>query len=647
MSSVTEWLRAHAGLTVSVGAFLFVVAIGQADGGYFPTSWGWSALAFAWIAAIALIATPRLSAGPLEFAFLGALLLFVGWVALSIAWSRDPDQTVLEIQRGLLYLIGAVATVLVLRRTYVAYLLGGLIAGITWISLLALDSRLLPGAGPDSEVLVLGRLSNPVSYFNTLGLFAVMGALLALGVVAHGRSLVLRAAAAATLPVLLTTAYFTFSRGAVLVFAVGLLASIALDRRRLSFLTTLVSVGLPSVAAVWIASRASGLTSMTASRELVADEGGRLAIILLALTAGSVAVALGVGAVGRRIEVPVVARRAYATAVGCLAVALVVVTVVALGGPANIVDKTRDSLNGTAAAPRGEATDLNAHLGSISSSGRVEQWRLARDDFREHPWAGTGAGSYEQYWLQHRPNNGQVRDAHSLYLETLAELGVPGLILLLTALAIPLVGALRARAHPLAAAAFGAYVAYLARAGIDWDWEMPVVTLVALVCGAALIAARSHDESRSRRWAIPRGWRALAVAAVLAIAVFSMVGQRGNRAIADAGRAMSVGNFRDGETGAETAVRWAPWSAEAHQLLGRAQAGLGKAAEGRATLRKATRMNADDWRIWYDLGLASGGAERQRAFARAAALNPLEDDIEQLRVQGFRLPTPPKQKGPA
>ena len=81
-----------------------------------------------------------------------------------------------------------------------------------------------------------------------------------------------------------------------------------------------------------------------------------------------------------------------------------------------------------------------------------------------------------------------MHDAHNLYLETLAELGAPGLILLLLVLGMPFAAVKRARAAtPLAAAACGAYVAFLLHAGIDWDWEMPAVTLSALFCGLALI----------------------------------------------------------------------------------------------------------------------------------------------------------------
>lgn len=59
--------------------------------------------------------------------------------------------------------------------------------------------------------------------------------------------------AAPALPILLTTAYITYSRGAALALAAGLIAVVAFDRRRLTLLTSGVLVALPAAAAVWLA----------------------------------------------------------------------------------------------------------------------------------------------------------------------------------------------------------------------------------------------------------------------------------------------------------------------------------------------------------------------------------------------------------
>lgn len=635
-SLVAGWLRARAGLVVSLGAFLFVVAVGISDGGYFPTAWAWCVLASAWIAGVALIVRARVVLGRLELALLAALLGLIVWTALSVLWSSDVEQSVLEVQRGLVYLVGVLAAVLVVRRETVGYLLGGVLAGVVAVSARALASRLFPGAGPDAQVLDIGRLAEGISYFNALGLFAVMGALLALGFAVHGRQLFARAAAAAALPILLTTAYFTFSRGAALALAVGLVAALVLDTRRLRFITIGVLVAAPAGVAVWLSSQESGLTSTSAARAVIADEGRDVASVLIATIAASAVIAVLCGLMSRRIQVPRAARLAYGAVLACAALTLLTVGLASQGGPVQLVRDAYHNVDQNRVDTGGDRNDLNGRLGSISSMGRVQQYEVAWRQYKERPLLGTGAGTFEQYWLRYRPIGVQVRDAHNLYLETLAQLGLPGLAILLALLAVPVAGAWRARRHPLAAAVFGAYVAYLVHTGIDWDWEIPAVTLPALVCGVALIAAR--PDGSGRRWELSSRSRVLGVGVVLALAAFSMIGLAGNRALDHAAGDVSFGDFRAAAEDAETAMRWAPWSAEAHQLLGRARSGLGEDDLARASLLQATRMSPDDWQSWYDLGLASKGREQRRAFVRAATLNPREADIERLRQQGFRLP---------
>jgi len=137
------------------------------------------------------------------------------------------------------------------------------------------------------------------------------------------------------------------------------------------------------------------------------------------------------------------------------------------------------------------ADDLAARGGD-----RPLYWHVAWEDAAAHPIEGRGAGTFRISWLERGPPAISVQDAHSLYLETLAELGLVGLVLLAALLATPLVVALRRRGSgPLIAAAAGAYVAFLVHAGVDWDWEMPAVTVAGLLCGAALVAEKSSKCS--------------------------------------------------------------------------------------------------------------------------------------------------------
>jgi len=131
------------------------------------------------------------------------------------------------------------------------------------------------------------------------------------------------------------------------------------------------------------------------------------------------------------------------------------------------------------ALPAGSLVDEAAARGGD----RAWYWHVAWQEASAFPVAGRGAGTFELAWLEEQPIPVLVVDAHSLYLETLAELGLVGLGLLALALAPPLLAAFRGAS----AAAAGGYVAFLFHAGVDWDWELPAVTVAGLFCGAALL----------------------------------------------------------------------------------------------------------------------------------------------------------------
>jgi O-antigen ligase len=124
---------------------------------------------------------------------------------------------------------------------------------------------------------------------------------------------------------------------------------------------------------------------------------------------------------------------------------------------------------------------------------RAWYWHVAWQEAAEAPLFGRGAGSFATSWLERLPVNVAVQDAHSVYLETLAELGLVGLALLVLALGIPLAAALRG----VGAAAAAGYVAFLVQAGVDWHWELPAVTVAGLLCGAAIL------QERERRFSVP------------------------------------------------------------------------------------------------------------------------------------------------
>jgi O-antigen ligase len=154
---------------------------------------------------------------------------------------------------------------------------------------------------------------------------------------------------------------------------------------------------------------------------------------------------------------------------------------------------------------------------SLGDENRPRYWHVALDDAAAHPVLGSGAGTFADYWLAHESVETFARDAHSLYLESLAELGPLGLLFGAGSLAVPFL-ALRRR-EPILAPVAGAYLAFVVHAGIDWDWEVPAVTLIGIFCGAALVVGSRSDPERATtstaRWALVGG--TLLLAAVAAV----------------------------------------------------------------------------------------------------------------------------------
>jgi hypothetical protein len=152
----------------------------------------------------------------------------------------------------------------------------------------------------------------------------------------------------------------------------------------------------------------------------------------------------------------------------------------------------------------------SSRLVSLQSN-RYTYWRVALRAFASEPLHGVGAGGWAVDWLRWRPFAEGAQDAHSLELQTLAELGLVGLALLAAFLAGVGIAARAAyRVAPGAAAgAIAGCVVWLAHSPLDWDWEMPAVTLIAVVLAGSLLAlpealgaatAAEASRGRSGRW---------------------------------------------------------------------------------------------------------------------------------------------------
>jgi O-antigen ligase len=367
---------------------------------------------------------------------------------------------------------------------------------------------------------------------------------------------------------------------------------------------------------------------VSAGRPVLVRLGALLSVPLFAITlylthSRGAVLALAAGALVFMFSHPWVSGRNLRVAAGALAAVALIglgTGLVITGGPGALLGKTASAFR-SPPAPNGQRSE---RLLTLSGNFRPQYWHVAWLEYTSHRWLGSGAGTFDLYWDRYRKTSYGVRDAHNLYLETLAELGPIGLLLLVLALASPLLGLRSARRGSLLAAAAGAYVAFLVHAAFDWDWELPAVTIGGLLCGGVLTLANSRERI------LPPATRWAALAALAALGVFAGVTWRGNLATNASTDAAARGHYANAYSEARIATRWLPWDSEPWGLLGEAELARGNSRDARRDFRTAIDKDPHDWSFWFKLASASSGQARREALARAARLNPISTEIQAL-----------------
>jgi O-Antigen ligase len=613
-TSRREWaadrLGASAPFVLAAGASL-LLAID--DGGYLATTWGWSALAFAWVGGVGLVLREgRVSR--LEVGWIGGLTALTAWTAASMLWTSSQTESALEVERTFVYLLAAIAIVAVARSLAYRGLLWGAWAGSTAACLYGLATRLFPERIGATSPVAGNRLFDPIGYWNGLGLLAAIAAVLAAGLAAHSRPGWARALAAAVVPLLLPTLYFTFSRGAWLALAAAVLAALALSDRRLTLAFSFLLQALPAVAAVWLAVRSKPLHTLGTGPAAMAPAGHTLAWRLLLFVAAAGFLRASADSPPGRRPVPARIQRGFAVLLLAAVVAAAAGAVVHYGGPTAAFDRARRSIDSSPAV----GSNLNQRLFSLSSDSRLHAWRVSLDQWRAHPLLGGGAGSFAGFWAAAGPAQPQLVEVHNLYLETLAELGPIGFALVAFTLLVPLAAAVRARRRSLVPIAGAAYVAWLVHVAYDWDWELPGVTIAAILCGGALLVAARRESALAPQ--APARWGLFAIASVAGVA--ALLGLLGNRALARSADSLHSRNYPAAVAAAKDARRWQPWSSAPWAQLALVRRIQGDRRGERIAYERAVAEDPRNWQLWLGLLSVSHGAEYRNALARLSALSP-------------------------
>ena len=565
----------------------------------------------------------------------GALALFVVWTMLSGGWSDAPVRALVESDRALLYLLMLLLVGLHARAPgRLGALLRWVALAIAVASLVALLTRLLPATFPTKAGFNNERLQFPLTYWNAMGVLTALGVVLVTHMTASEREPAgVRIAAAAALPVVAVTLYFTFSRGGIAVAIVGTVVYLVVAHPR-GLAGALPAVAVPLAIALTQAYGAD-LLAQNDYAGVDAREQGRSLLVVVVLCAGGAGVLRWLTLrIDRRMLKLRIGRRTRTivfSAAGVAALLALVVATEAFDLPDRIAEQRRAFVRGN--APPG-GTDLRSRLTEVGNNGRLYIWRVALDEAAAHPWRGAGAGTFQLSWERDRPAPpARVVDGHSLYYELRSELGWIGVGLLFVVFAVPIAVAITRLPGPgrhSHAAFLAAAAALLLHAMVDWDWEMPAVFIWFFGAAGAVIAASAAAGERARP---PRRLtRVLAGLAILFVAVTPLT------VTASASRLnQSVAALREGDCAAATddalgSLDALPAQAGAFEVLGWCDLRAGQERLGVQAMRNAIRRDPDNWHYAYGLAVAQAlaGEDPRPAAARAKRLNPLDPYTAQL-----------------
>jgi O-antigen ligase len=620
---------------------VLIVALALSEGGFEVYPRHVAGLA-AWLLVVALILLGTASraklARPLYWAvgLIGGLSLLC---AMSSLWSGSAELSVVEADRVLAYLGFFLAAFLIAqtdkRRQRFAE---GLAISLALVALLGLTSRLLPNLiEVGDSLLTTPRLAYPLGYWNANGAAFGIGVALLLWTSRRAAWAGLRWLSVAALPAVLLALYFTYSRGGLLALAIAVGCTIALSRDRLWLLATLAIGALGALGPV-LAVQARRSLADNVGNQAAVDQGVTVLLILLAGIGLALLLFAGLRWAerrgGRMTDRALELSRNPRLLQGIAAA----IAVVAIGVAIAIGGRAWDQFSSSDVQFPNQPEQ---HFSDFSGAGRHDFFSVAIDGLEEKPVLGIGAASYEFTWERRRAIPIPVHDAHSLYFEAFAELGVVGGLLTLA-----LVGALlwtgfaawRAATHPQReryAVLFAACLAFAVVAGLDWFWEVAALGAIFFLASGVLVAARCAQLSPARDPDLARdgdgGGFGLAVGglAIAWIAVIALVGPLlVDREIDASQDAAAAGRIDSAVNHAETARSIEPFAASPYVQLGLLAESQGDYTTANERLTQAIDREDRNWQLYYLRSRVEQAAGDETAaeadLNRARELNPLE-----------------------
>src|SRR4051794_9843402 len=513
---------------------LVIVYVALKNGGYDEIPRDEVGVLVWWVVLVTVLvgALPVVRLRSAEGALIVLLAAFATWTAIALTWTQSGERTMIEVARVTTYVGVLVLGVALQRRGYSRAGLYGAMTGIPGVVVLAALSRLEPPRfpHPDTAQFIPGidiqsRLAYPLNYSTGLAAMTAMGLPLFLSLMASGRTIVGRSSGAAMLPVAALALWWTGSGLAIPLGAIGVVVLLALTADRLAALASLAIAAFGALVVILAAHSRDALGRGIPTSEAL-SQGDQLLVVLvivcIAMVGARAVLELGLQRLPRTRGLVSAHRSRQLLAAG--AVALVAIVVIAAASGA-LSDRWSSFKSATGLDPNqgGQGQQLT----DVSARGRYQFWRGAVDAWKSEPVLGIGPGTYEFWWAQHGDPDAAIFtvNAHSLYLETLAELGPLGFLLICSFVVVALVVAtLRAWRSTLGdrpglAAAAAACFVFAASAAVDWVSQLAALPLAFIFLVAAAVSRPSpaavaeptaeREPSRPRRYT-PR----LALAAI-------------------------------------------------------------------------------------------------------------------------------------
>ena len=424
------------------------------------------------------------------------LAALVGIKGLSMLWTISEALTVLELLRSSMYLATfALVLAAVSSSRQDSSLIDFVILIVAAVTGYGLLQKISPIRYPVSSLDDV-RVDSTLEYANTLAVVLGMGVALALAQLPRTKNAVVRGLYAALILAFLTTLYLSFSRGGIASLVVGLAILVALTNARLQMVTNLILVSIPGAWLLWRIQDLEGLLRADVPEQQKLSDGAAFQTDLLVALAAAFVLQCGYALLANRYELMPPARRAIGGIFLVGAIALfcggAFVTAQQYGGAKQAYDSLLSNPVNT--------ENPTQRLASLSLGSRSEFWQVAWQKWKQHPFLGTGAGTFQVTWLENRSSSGGVKQVHNVYLEQGTETGVFAFLALVGFAGLLIGYTVRAawlssgERRMILSGLAAAEVVYLVSSVAEWHWYLPASTLLFFIVAAisVKVAAREH-----------------------------------------------------------------------------------------------------------------------------------------------------------